>query len=116
MRSFFIKEPHRPPHLPEHAQWLAGKEEGFWFLIDEYSKEDLLYRIKSYKKDGILRFKGLYKVDHPGFDAQKEYSFTHLSHGKYCSIEQANKLYRFTPCSNANEDASSLKVTHTRNN
>jgi len=116
MANFFIKEPHRPAHLPEHAQWLAGKEEGFWFVIDEYSIEDLIYLIKSYAKDGNLRFKGLYNVDHSGFNSQKAYSFTHLSHGKYCSIEQGNKLYRFTPCSNNHKENIGLSNTSARNN
>jgi hypothetical protein len=96
MNAFTLKEPFRPDHIPEHAQWLAGKENAFWFTMDIVDPEKCIYEITCFEMDGTLSFKGLYLVDHPGFDPSKKYSFTHLSHYSYCSIEQKNKLYRFS--------------------
>lgn len=97
MVNFSVKEPSRPENIPTHAQWLSGKDSGFWFTIDEHDISKLSYTIHCFDQYGNLSFKGLYNVDHPGFNVSEPYSFTHLSHYNYCSISQKNKLYRFTP-------------------
>lgn len=89
-------EPDRPEHLPEHAQWLAGKDSGQWFVIDENDVDKRLYRIRRYGMDGVVQFDRLFITDQVGFISNKTYEFTHLSHGRYCSISQNNKLFRFT--------------------
>jgi len=97
-------EPDRPNHLPEHAQWLAGKDNGQWFVIDGHDIEKQLFRIRRYGKDGTLQFDSLYQTDQHGFVTDKAYEFTHLSHGRYCSISQNNKLFRFTLFQSKNVD------------
>lgn len=101
-------EPDRPEHLPTHAQWLAGSDNGQWFVIDEKEIEKQLYRIRRYGEDGIMQFDRLFITDQLGFVTSKPYSFTHLSHGRYCSISQGNKLFRFTLFQSKTEEG--LKV------
>lgn len=96
MINIQVPEPDRPDHLPGHAQWLAGKEIGQWFVIDESNMKEQLYRIRRYGMKGKLQYDRIYHVDHPGFNVREKYEFTHLSHGQYCSISQKNKLYRFS--------------------
>jgi len=96
MINFQYPEPDRPDHLPQHAQWLAGKDNGQWFVIDEHDVKKQLFRIRRYGMDGILQFDRLFLTDQKGFLTNKKYEFTHLSHGQYCSISQNNKLFRFT--------------------
>jgi hypothetical protein len=105
MVPFTINEPPRPEHLPSHAQWLAGKNSGCWFSIEKSDLADLHFIICCYNQDTHLSSKGLYKVDHPGFTLDQDYHFTHLSHYKYCSIKQHNKLYRFSLVQKENKDS-----------
>lgn len=116
MVNFAIIEPDRPAHLPDHAQWLAGIDSGYWFAIDPHDEVRYIYQIYCFEMTGDLKFKRLYVVDHPGFNWKKEYSFTHLSHGQYCSISQNNKLYRFSLLSKGAKDKSNSGHSEIGNN
>lgn len=116
MVNFAIREPSRPSNIPEHAQWLAGIDSGFWFAIDPHDEVKYIYTIYCYEMTGDLKFKRLYVVDHPGFNWKVNYAFTHLSHGQYCSISQNNKLYRFSLLSKDNKDQSKSDHSEIGNN
>ena len=116
MANFQLKEPHRPSHLPEHAQWLSGTESGFWFAIDDHDPEKLHFRIRSYDVSGGVLFDRFYITDKPGFLTNKDYHFTHLSHGQYCSISQNNRLFRFTLLSEENNEGAKSPSSEFRNN
>lgn len=116
MKNFQIPEPERPAHIPEHAQWLAGLENGFWFAIDKLDTREQIYSIRCYEMTGGLKFKRLYKIDRSGFNTKENYEFTHLSHGEYCSISQNNKLYRFSLESKETKDIEKSNPFEFRNN
>jgi hypothetical protein len=109
-------EPNRPSNLPSHAQWLAGRDTGQWFIIDEHQKGSRLYRIRRIGIKGDLQFDRLFFTDQVGFIVSKPYEFTHLSHGKYCSISQNNKLYRFSLFQSKSEDGLSIDKSTFGNN
>ena len=96
MPDYQFKEPSRPGKLPKHSQWLAGIDSGQWFVIDDHDPENLLYRIRSFNSAAQQQFDRIYKCNKNGFQIDKNYQFTHLSQGQYCSISQNKKLFRFT--------------------
>lgn len=83
-----INPPNEKMKIPKNSQWLGGIGSGSWFFI-ERQKSD--YRIKRFSEEGYLECVGLFRVKRTGFDVEKPYRVTYLSHCRLCTIIQ-NKI------------------------
>ncbi|WP_299208088.1 DUF6695 family protein [uncultured Dokdonia sp.] len=78
--------------LPEGAQLLTGIGCGAWFYLEKTTKNQVL--ITRYTEAGIPDCKGIAEIP-LGFDITQKYRFVYDSNCSYCTIQQAEKTYRF---------------------
>ena len=85
--------PSKPNNIPSNSQWLGGIGAGSWFSLQK--REDN-FKITRFSPEGILECSGIFIIENNGFEINKEYSFTYLSHCSLCTIVQNNIIYKFT--------------------
>jgi hypothetical protein len=84
--------PPKPNNIPDNSQWLGGIGAGSWFFL---KKELDKFKITRFSKNGIQECTGIFIVDRDGFEIEKKYVFTYLSHCSFCTIIQNNITYKF---------------------
>ena len=82
----------KPKNIPEKAQIISGIGASSWFSIN---KEKDNYRIERFSVDGELECSRIFTVEPKGFDINKKFKFTYISHCKECNIIQNNLIYNF---------------------
>ena len=82
----------RPKNISKKAQIIKGIGASSWFTI---VKEQKLYRIERFSKEGDLECSNLFKAEPDTFDINLAYEFTYLSHCKECTIKQNKQVFKF---------------------
>ncbi|PIB34040.1 hypothetical protein BFP72_00640 [Reichenbachiella sp. 5M10] len=88
-----LSEPNRPPDLPRTARWLSGEGAGSWYCISQVGTG---FHIVRYDCQGREESRGIYVLDHTGFDASRAYELVCPSHYRSVSVRQENTLFCFS--------------------
>ncbi len=86
-----INAPIKNNKIPKNAQWLGGIGAGSWFSIEQQKTD---FCIKRFSENGVLECTGIFRLQKAGFDIDKLYQFTYLSHCKMCTIIQNKTEYK----------------------
>lgn len=82
----------RPKNISEKAQLISGIGASSWFTI---AKEKESFRIERFSPEGELECSRLFSVQQDGFDIEKPFEFTYISHCKECTIIQNEITFKF---------------------
>ena len=82
----------KPSNIPAKSQWLSGIGSGSWFHIQ---KTGDFFRIRRYCSKGIVECDERFLLINEGFEIDKDFEFTYISHCQKCTIKQDNCLYIF---------------------
>ena len=82
----------KPQIISNTAQIIEGIGASSWFTI---VKEKNYFRIERFSIKGEKECSSRFKVKPDGFEINKPYRFTYLSHCQECTIIQEKKTYKF---------------------
>tara|TARA_B100000242_G_scaffold176302_1_gene126351 strand:- start:316 stop:594 length:279 start_codon:yes stop_codon:yes gene_type:complete len=82
----------KPLNIPPSSQWLSGVGSGSWFHIEKINE---FYRIRRFCPKGSVECDKNFLLTNKGFEINKEFEFTYISHCQKCTIKQNNHLYIF---------------------
>jgi len=82
----------KPSNIPPNSQWLSGIGSGSWFHIQEIGE---LYRIRRFCPNGSVECDNKFLLINKGFEINKYFEFTYISHCQKCTIKQNELLYIF---------------------
>ena len=85
-------EKEKPNNINKEAQLIYGIGASSWFHIASEGKD---YRIERYSEEGVLECSRVFKLTRSGFNINKPYTFTYISHCKICTIIQKNIKFIF---------------------
>ena len=83
-----------PNNIPENSKFLEGIGDSAWFYIENVSEKES-FEISRYTIEGILECRNIFQVQSTGFNIEKDYEFTYVSHCLKCSILQNGEKYTF---------------------
>ena len=82
----------KPLNIPSNSQWLSGIGSGSWFHIQKIGE---LYRIRRFCPNGSVECDNKFLLTNKGFEINKYFEFTYISHCQKCTIKQNELLYIF---------------------
>ncbi|MGY5351905.1 DUF6695 family protein [Wenyingzhuangia sp. IMCC45533] len=74
--------------------WLGGIGSGAWFRVESFLGNNN-YEIARYTAQGNNDFKGVFKLETPGFSPDSPYTFLHPSNCQEAYIAQGDEFYEF---------------------
>ena len=90
-----LEQPVLPKNIPKTSQWLAGQGAGSWFWLGT-NKTRNQYQVKRFSPNGVLECDRVFICNEIGFQFNKPFQFTYLSHCAFCSIIQNNVKFTFS--------------------
>ena len=82
----------KPLNIPPNSQWLSGIGSGSWVHIQKIGE---LYRIRRFCPNGSVECDNKFLLTNKGFEINKYFEFTYISHCQKCTIKQNELLYIF---------------------
>ena len=82
----------KPLNVPPNSQWLSGIGSGSWFHIQKIGE---LYRIRRFCPNGSVECDKKFLLTNKGFEINKDFEFTYISHCQKCTIKQKGRLHVF---------------------
>lgn len=98
----FDKEPNligtEKPNLKifnlKKGTWLGGIGSGAWFILSKQISNSE-FEMQRFTADGILDFKGIFKIENDSFNLMKEHQFLHPTNCVEAFVKQKDTIYCF---------------------